>query len=622
MKKLKLIFALLTFAFSAFGQAQLELPYSIKVLNPKPLDGYYYNSSFAPYTSTSQVTSQVTSAVRYRGQTFNINGVEYWFGAGIADGDLVIKSAGSLSNALSVDNSSLQLNSGTAFDGSAARTISIKNLGITNAMIANGTIDLATKASAQIWWGLSGTSTYTAPVTISGTSTNTLKFQFNSLATTQTNGAGLWLQNSTSAALNAQQISPSITWEGQGWRSQSTAASQSVKFTSYVLPAQGLTAPTGSLNFDVSINGGAYSSKLKINSVGTITIPGSIIVGSSLNLSILDGIIQTNTIPLSLSTANQTININSISETGSIRIGNGSTTSVDISAQTLNFSGTTDAGSSLLWDDGAVNSGILSIGTFGAGLSITTFDAPAFGGENMILDLESGQIFITDNRTSKAGVLYNANGYVTQPQSLSDKQYVDEHLKGLTYTNSPSSGTVPTYNGTNITWSLPAGGFTNTAANNELMKSNGTSAVPSSIFATSDGRLYGTSLHNNSGSVTGTTNQYIASGTYTPTVSGVSGLDTNTPRTCQWIRVGNVVNISGIISATKAANGSISFQISLPITSSFSTAYKAGGAAAWNPVAEAGSVACVNGGSTLQIQIIGALAGSGDITFTAQYEIL
>ena len=37
---------------------------------------------------------------------------------------------------LTVDNSSLQLDSGTTFDGSAAKTMSIKALGVTNAMLA------------------------------------------------------------------------------------------------------------------------------------------------------------------------------------------------------------------------------------------------------------------------------------------------------------------------------------------------------------------------------------------------------------------------------------------------------------------------------------------------------
>ena len=44
---------------------------------------------------------------------------------------------GTNTNALTVDNATIQLNSGTTFDGSAARTISVKNSGITLAKIAN-----------------------------------------------------------------------------------------------------------------------------------------------------------------------------------------------------------------------------------------------------------------------------------------------------------------------------------------------------------------------------------------------------------------------------------------------------------------------------------------------------
>ncbi|MGC4023390.1 MAG: tail fiber domain-containing protein [Cyclobacteriaceae bacterium] len=45
-------------------------------------------------------------------------------------------SAGSLTNSLTVDNSSIQLSSGTTYNGSAAVTISVKASGITNAMLA------------------------------------------------------------------------------------------------------------------------------------------------------------------------------------------------------------------------------------------------------------------------------------------------------------------------------------------------------------------------------------------------------------------------------------------------------------------------------------------------------
>ena len=77
------------------------------------------------------------------------------------------------------------------------------------------------------------------------------------LGTTPT--AGLSFINSTAAAAGAQQVSPSLIWEGKGWKTDATAASQSVNFRAYVLTVQGASAPTGHLTFDASINGGAYS---------------------------------------------------------------------------------------------------------------------------------------------------------------------------------------------------------------------------------------------------------------------------------------------------------------------------------------------------------------------------
>ncbi len=113
MKKIILIFLLLS---SFAGYAQLQLPYSIKLVNPKPVDFYYYNTSGTPYTNTAQVISQVVSAIRYRGQTFNVAGVEYWFEAGIADGDLVVKGGGG-GSFVPVNGSAITVNgTGDGFD--------------------------------------------------------------------------------------------------------------------------------------------------------------------------------------------------------------------------------------------------------------------------------------------------------------------------------------------------------------------------------------------------------------------------------------------------------------------------------------------------------------------------
>ncbi len=88
---------------------------------------------------------------------------------------------------------------------------------------------------------------------------------------------------------------------------------------------------------------------------------------------------------------------------------------------------------------------------------------------------------------------------------------------------------------------------------------------------TSDGRLYGTSIHNNAGAVTGTTNQYIASGTYTPTLTNVANVTLSQNYPSQWIRVGNVVTVSGAIGVTITTNGiAVIIRFTLPIPSSIS----------------------------------------------------
>jgi len=78
--------------------------------------------------------------------------------------------------------------------------------------------------------------------------------------------------NTTAAASGAQQISPCIHQEGQGWKTTSTAASQAVDWCTYVLPVQGTTNPTSELVFASSINGGAYSTEAYLTSAGVLGV--------------------------------------------------------------------------------------------------------------------------------------------------------------------------------------------------------------------------------------------------------------------------------------------------------------------------------------------------------------
>ena len=120
-----------------------------------------------------------------------------------------------------------------------------------------------------------------------------------------------------------------------------------------------------------------------------------------------------------------------------------------------------------------------------------------------------------------------------------------------------------------------------TSTDNQVLRFDGTSgklAQGSDVYVTDDGRLYGTALHNNAGAVTGTTNQYVASGTYTPTLTTVDNCDSASAFQCQWMRVGNVVTVSGLVQvdATSTVNAA-QFRATLPIASSLTNPWECGG---------------------------------------------
>lgn len=119
-------------------------------------------------------------------------------------------------------------------------------------------------------------------------------------------------------------------------------------------------------------------------------------------------------------------------------------------------------------------------------------------------------------------------------------------------------------------------GFGTETPGSQLQVVNTNTAIPAfqavgsaSVTIAYDGRLFGTAIHNNTGSVTGTTNQYIASGTYTFTPVNVANVAASTAYPSQWMRVGNVVTVSGKvdIDATLAVNTATELGIPLPIAS-------------------------------------------------------
>ena len=82
---------------------------------------------------------------------------------------------------------------------------------------------------------------------------------------------GSTLINSTDAAAGVQQFSPVFELEGQGWRTDSVAETQEVKWGIQTRPVQGTANPTSVFDFLSSINGGAYSAKATLTSDGVMT---------------------------------------------------------------------------------------------------------------------------------------------------------------------------------------------------------------------------------------------------------------------------------------------------------------------------------------------------------------
>lgn len=157
-------------------------------------------------------------------------------------------------------------------------------------------LDIATgTANKPIKFGTGGTLTANermrindTGVVIGGTGLTTkLNVVENALAVTAADG--IVIQNLTAAAAGAQQISPNIHLQGQGWKTNATAASQSVDVIENLLPVQGTANATGTLQFMASVGGSAYTTFAVITTTGTATFQGPIAGGAASSQTVAYG---------------------------------------------------------------------------------------------------------------------------------------------------------------------------------------------------------------------------------------------------------------------------------------------------------------------------------------------
>lgn len=111
----------------------------------------------------------------------------------------------------------------------------------------NGTLTRSGAGPYTLGLNLGNANTWTGTQTVSKAS----------LGTTTTDG--VVVINSTSATSGNQQVSPSFTRTGRGWKTNTTAGSQTVSVRDYVLPVQGTANPSLIFKTQFNINAGSWT---------------------------------------------------------------------------------------------------------------------------------------------------------------------------------------------------------------------------------------------------------------------------------------------------------------------------------------------------------------------------
>lgn len=116
-----------------------------------------------------------------------------------------------------------------------------------------------------------------------------------------------------------------------------------------------------------------------------------------------------------------------------------------------------------------------------------------------------------------------------------------------------------------------------------------------------------------------------AYGTYTPSLTNTANIDASTAYPCQYLRVGDIVNVSGRVDIDPTANATqTTLNMSLPIASalSASTGYQLCGAAAANKVQQAAAVYADDANDNAKLDFISTTTLNYAMFFTFQYQII
>ena len=115
----------------------------------------------------------------------------------------------------------------------------------------------------------------------------------------------------------------------------------------------------------------------------------------------------------------------------------------------------------------------------------------------------------------------------------------------------------------------------------------------------------------------------LGAGSYTPTLTGVTNVAASTAYACQWMRVRDVVTVSGKVDVDPTVVGSTKLGISLPIASNLSAAEQCAGVGASPGIA--GQSAAILGDATndrAQLEWIAVDVTNQTWAFTFTYQVI
>ena len=251
------------------------------------------------------------------------------------------------------------------------------------------------------------------------------------LGVTQTDSKGFLLTTPTAAALNAQQISPSLHWSARGWETTGST-SQAVDFRSYVLPVQAATVG-GTWLLQSATNGGAYTTRISVSHTGNFIFTSDANTAVTFNNASTSDVNIINTgfaASAAVTVQAKSGNFYSwrhISTDNELRLSNaGGTTYLNFTYATGNLAlgqSTTAATAKLMIGAGTATAGTAPL-KFVSGTVLTTAETGA-------VEYDGTNLFFTRTGTTRENVLTTASVNTVNPTS--PNRTITVVINGTTY---------------------------------------------------------------------------------------------------------------------------------------------------------------------------------------------